>query len=332
MTVTYRDSLNEKIIPVDDNYSVQVRLKDDTVYAYAPRRFVHAERLAMCQITDDLLRRGIIQPSVSPYCARVVPIKKKGGMRLCVDLQPLNSKIVKQKYPFPVIEDCLSRLGNNKVFTLLDLKDSFHQIKVHEDSTKYFSFATPDGQYEYKKLPFGYCEAPAEFQKRILNILNQFIREDKVIVYIDDVLIPTKTVAENLEVFKKVWLRLKRYGFELNLKKCKFLRRKIEFLAYVISEEGITLSTRHTEAIRNYKKPENKPQLQWFLGLASYFRKFIKDFAIKARPMQDLLKKDAEYIFNDCVKAFERVKEELTTSPVLRLYNPAASYRCVFIQ
>lgn len=116
-------------------------------------------------------------------------------MRLRVDLRPLNSKVVKQKYPFLVIKDCLSRLGNNKVFTLLDLKDSFHQIKVHENSIKYFSFATLDGQYEYKKLFFGYCEAPAEFQKRLLHTLNPFIREDKVIVYIDGVLIPSKTVT-----------------------------------------------------------------------------------------------------------------------------------------
>lgn len=126
------------ILPIDDGYTVQVHLKDDSIFAYAPRRFAHMERLQIRQITDDLLRRGIIQPSISPYCARVVPVRKKNGhIRLCVDLRPLNSRVVKQKYPFPVIEECLARLSNKKVFSLLDLKDSFHQIAVHKDSTKY---------------------------------------------------------------------------------------------------------------------------------------------------------------------------------------------------
>lgn len=99
----------------------------------------------------------------------LVPVRKRNGkLRLCVDLRPLNNRVEKQKYPFPLIEDCLTRLGNKSVFNLLDLKDSFHHIKVHPDHTKYFAFATPDGQFEYTRLPFGYCESPAEFQKRLI--------------------------------------------------------------------------------------------------------------------------------------------------------------------
>jgi len=114
----------------------------------------------------------------------------------------------------------LSRLTNKVVFTLLDLKDSFHQIKLHKDSTKYFAFATPDGQYEYKCLSFGYSEAPAEFQKRLIQVLQQFIRKDKV--YIDDVLILSETVEENIQTIKEVLTVLKKYGFELNYNKCQF--------------------------------------------------------------------------------------------------------------
>lgn len=176
------------------------------------------------------------------------------------------SRVNKQKYPFPVIEECLSRLANKKVFTLLDLKDSFHQIKIHEDSTKYFSFATPDRQFEYIRLPFVYCEAPAEFQKRLLQILNPLIRRDAVI-YIDDVLIPTENVQQNLDVLSELMIILKKHGFELNYAKCKFFRKKIEFLGYVISADGITLSPRHTEAVQEYKVPKDRTQLQRFLGL-----------------------------------------------------------------
>jgi len=175
-----------------------------------------------------------------------VPVRKKDGrLRMCVDLRPLNSRIHKQKYPFPVIEDCLTQLANKSVFTLLDLKDSFHQIRVADDSTKYFAFATPDGQYEYKYLPFGYAEAPAEFQKRLLFVLQPLVREDKVIVYMDDVLIPSGTVEENLLILKDVLVRLKKYRFSLNYDKCQFLKRKIEFLGCCFGRRNNLKSSTH---------------------------------------------------------------------------------------
>lgn len=153
---------------------VTVSLKDNLTYAYAPRRFAWTERLEIRKITNNLLARGIIKPSLSPYCSsmRMVPVRKRNGyLRLYIDLRSLNESVHKQKYPFPLIEDCLARLSNKSVFTLLDLKDGFHQIKVHPDHSKYFAFATPDGQFEFSRLPFGYCEALAEFQKRLVHIL-----------------------------------------------------------------------------------------------------------------------------------------------------------------
>ena len=319
--------VNDMNIPcVDDDYTVKIALKDDSIFAYAPRRFAWAERLEIRKITDNLLERGIIRYSTSPYCARVVPVKKKNGTyRLCVDLRPLNDRIVKQKYPFPLIEDCLSRLQDKSVFTLLDLKDSFHQIKLHPDCTKYFSFATPDGQFEFTHLPFGFCESPAEFQKRIVNILQPLIREDKVIVYIDDILIPATSVNENLDILKQVLILFKKYNFELNFSKCQFLRSTIEYLGYIITPSGITLSQRHTQAIKGFPEPKNVKQLQRFLGLANYFRKFIQNFAHKTKPLQKLLKQHTKFDFNaECRQSFDSLKKELTAYPVLRLYNPHA--------
>lgn len=151
-------------------------------------------------------------------------------MRLCVDLRPLNNRVTKQRYPFPIIEDCLIRLRNKKVFTVLDLKDGFHHIRVHPEDTKYFSFATPDGQYEYKRLPFGFCESPIEFQKRLVNILQPLIRQDKVVVYIDDrvvyIMIASSSIEDNLETINETLILLKKYGFELNYSKCQFLKKK----------------------------------------------------------------------------------------------------------
>ncbi|KMQ88500.1 hypothetical protein RF55_12002 [Lasius niger] len=136
---------NTSVPPSDEEYLVEVTLKDSSIFAFAPRRFAFEERRQIREITDDLLKREIIQPSNSPYCARVVPVRKKNGStRLCVDLRPLNERVVKQKYPFLLIEDCLARIGDKSIFTLLDLKDGFHQIKIHPEHTRYFSFATPD--------------------------------------------------------------------------------------------------------------------------------------------------------------------------------------------
>lgn len=147
-TIVEVENLN--VPAIEDDYCVRVNLKDFSTYAYAPRRFAMTEKLQIRAIIDNLLSRKIIKASVSPYCTRVVPICKKNGLiRLCIDLRLLNSRVIKQKYQFPRIEDCLAGLANKSIFSLLDLKDGFHQIKVHPEDTKYFAFATPDGQFEY---------------------------------------------------------------------------------------------------------------------------------------------------------------------------------------
>lgn len=249
--------------------------------------------------------------------------KKSGEIRLCVDLRPLNARVEKQKYPFPRIEDCLAKLAKKTIFTLLDLRDGFHQIKVNQNSAKYFAFATLDGQFEYQRLPFGYSEAPAEFQKRIMHLLNPWSRTDKIVIFMDDILIPTETIEENLIIMEEIMTVLR--SFDLNFKKCQFVKRSIEFLGYYISEQGITLSPRHTSAVRDFKRPTIAGEVQKFLGLASYFRKFICDFARKARPLYQLLKRDVDFVFDEeCENAFNQLKKELTSSPVLRLYDPSA--------
>ncbi|XP_025160298.1 uncharacterized protein LOC112589822 [Harpegnathos saltator] len=292
---------NKEIEAIEDGHAIRVPLKDKSIYAYAPRRFAFAERDEIKKIIDNLLARDIIKPSISPYCARIVPVKKRNGsMRLYVDLRPLNSRVEKQKYTFPLIEDCLAKLANKSIFTLLDIKDGFHHIKIDERDTKYFAFGTPDGQYEYKRLPFGYSEAPAEDFKR-------------------------DNIAEHLEVIGEVLIILKQYKFELNYDKCLFLRKEIEFLGYIVRANGITLNQRHVEAITKFREPRSTHQVQQFLGLTGYFRRFIKDFALKARPLQDLLKKGAVFDFSPhCREAFNILRTELTSFPTLRLYDPAA--------
>ena len=311
---------------IQDEYKIRVHLKDTSFFRYAPRRMSIQEKASLRKITDDLLKRGIIKPSISPYCARVVlVVRQDGRKRMVLDLRPLNQRISPQKYPFPIVEDQLDQLYGKEIFTKLDLRDGFHQIEIHPEDTKYFAFATPFGQYEYVKMPFGYSEAPAEFQKRLLYILDELLRSGKILLYIDDILIHSTTITENLQVLREVLITLKKYGLELNLSKCMFLKRKIEFLGYVVSANGITLNKRHTQAITDFKYPQNVRQVQGFLGLTNYFRKFIKEYALKARPLYDLTKKDKDFSFNEkCKQAFDLLKGELTSFPVLRIYNPTA--------
>lgn len=206
---------------------------------------------------------------------------------------------------------------------MIDLKDGFHLIKIHPDSTKYFSFATPDGQYKYLRLPFGYCEAPAEFQRRLNYILQPLIREDKIILYMDDILIPSVSTEQNLEVIKTTLLLLKQYNFKININKCRFLKKSVEYLGYIISANGITLSERHTKAVQTYPYPRSSLELQRAIGFFNYFRRFIPNFVIKAKPLNNLLRKNTEFLFDDkCKEAFNYFKSTLTSYPVLRLYQP----------
>lgn len=154
-------------------------------------------------------------------------------------------------------------------------------------------------------------------------MLSGLIKEDKIIIYIDDILIPSYTISDNLDTLKRILLLLKSYDFKLNYNKCSFLKTTNEFLGYIVSPSGITLSSRHTQAVANFPKPKKVQELQRFLGLANYFRRFIKDYSIKAKPLHSLLRKDVKFNFDDaCIAAFEALKKELISFPVLRLYNP----------
>jgi len=171
-------------------------------------------------------------------------------------------------------------------------------------------------------LPFGYCEAPAEFQKRLINILEELIQGGKIIIYMD-MLIPSRTVADNLSVLKQVMIQLKKHNFQLNYNKCLFLRKSIEFLGYMISPSGITLSSRHIEAVKNFPLPRKVVEVQRFLGFNNLFRKCIQNYAVKAKPLTDLLKKSSTFkIDENCITAFESLKKELVSAPTLGIYNP----------
>jgi len=198
--------------------------------------------------------------------------------RDCVNYRALNKITTRDNYPLPIIEEQINALQGG-YFSLLDLKDGFHHVRMAEDSIKYTAFVTPFGQYEYLKMPFGLKNAPARFQRFVNEVLSDEIKSGNVIVYMDDFLVATDTLEKHFEVLDRVFRLVTLNCLELQLDKCRFLYEEIEFLGYVVSKEGVRPSDYGIRTVKNFPVPKNIHDVRSFLGLSSYFRKFIGNFA-----------------------------------------------------
>lgn len=318
----YMGQTTDVIKPLD--YCAKIHLKHDTPIFCKPRRLSYFERLEIRKIVNELLTDGIIRPSNSPYASAIVPVRKKdGGLRKCVDYRPLNKITIRDNYPTTLMEDCIAHLGGKRYFTVIDLKSGYHHVRMHPDSIKYTSFVTPDGQYEYVYLPFGLCNAPAEFQRFIRLILGKLIEDGLIVVYMDDILIATADFETHMNTLGTVLKTIRQYGLRIQLKKCRFAYEELEYLGYLANESGITLSNVHLKDVENFPEPKNRKEMERCHGLFSYFRRFVRDFSRIARPMTQLLKKDVVYEFTeDCRAAFTTLKQKLMESPILAIYNP----------
>lgn len=303
---------------------LSLNLRQHTPFHFNPRRLSYSEKIKLQDIIDKLLTKNIIRPSESEYASPIVMVKKKNGeARLCVDYRVLNKYIIRDNYPLPVIEDHITALYGKKYYTKLDLKDGFHQIRVEENAIKYTAFTTPVGQYEYLGMPFGLKTATAKFSRFVNAVLEELIRAGHVLVYVDDFLIATESKEEHFTVLSRVLELLVENKLELRIDKCNFLTTKIEYLGYVIEGNTIRPLDNGIAAVKNYPIPQNQKEMQSFIGLASYFRKFIEGFAIISAPLYKLLKKDDDFIFGETeLKAFTTLKSKLIESPVLGIYNP----------
>lgn len=305
-------------------YEMDIHLTSDVPFHYAPRRLSYLEKLDVQRKICEMIGEGIITPSDSPYASAIVLVKKKdGSTRMCVDYRALNKLTVRDNYPLPLIDDCVEYLGGKKFFSLLDLKSGFHQVRVSERSRKYTAFVTPQGQYEYRRMPFGLKNAPAVFQRFVNRVFRDFISSGEIIIYMDDILLATGTWEEHKDLLRRVLRRLASRGLLLNLKKCKFGCEELDYLGYAVSAGGIRPSEGHIEAIRRYPVPGNARELRSCIGLFSYFRRFVHNFSRIARPLQNLLKENVEYNFDQgCKDAFDKLKGLLTSSPILAIYDP----------
>ena len=238
---------------------------------------------------DDLLRRGIIRPSMSPYAAPIVVVRKKGGeIRLCCDYRALNDITRKDSFPLPRIDECLDALGGATVFSSLDAASGYHQLGVEEGDKEKTAFITPHGLYEWNRMPFGLCNAGATFQRLMQGVMHEQIFRI-LLVYLDDLLVYSKDFETHLASLRVVFELLRKVGIKLKPDKCSFAAHQLEFLGHTVSEEGIRTSVDKVMAVREFKRPETAKEVRRFLGMAGYYRRFIQNFAHITRPLNLLL-------------------------------------------
>lgn len=308
------------------NFEMKIVLKHEQPISFRPRRLSYSEQGSLRNIIDELLSENIIRPSNSPYSSPIVLVKKKNKcFRLCVDYRELNKITVKDNFPAPLIDDQLDRLKGKKIFTSLDLKNGFHHVRMNEASIPYTSFVTPIGQFEYLRMPFGLSNSPRVFNRYIQFIFHDLICRGELLVYLDDMLIATQTVPEHFKILTEVFRIAAKHKLRFNFDKCSFGYCEVEYLGYIVNEHGIRASTKHVDAMLNYPVPKNQKQVRQFLGLASYFRRFICNFSVIAKPLYDLVKKNVDFIFGEKEQeAFEYLSSILTKTPVLAIYSPTA--------
>lgn len=303
---------------------IKLRLKNDEPFRFSLNRPSYAERKELRLLLDSLLEKRIIRPSESEYASPIVLVRKKtGDLRLCIDYRELNKSLVKDNYPLPNIEDLIDSLYEKKYFSKLDLKNGFYHIRMSDESIKYTAFATPFGQFEFTRMPFGLKVAPSRFQRYINQVLSELIRELKVVVYMDDVLVMSVTIEQHIETLRQLFRLLVANKLELRIDKCAFLQTEIEFVGYLVTEAGISPTKEGIKSVQRIPVPRNVKEVHSFVALCSYFRKFIPSFSLIAKPLYELLRKNVSFIFGVReLQAFEELKRKLVQPPVLAIYNP----------
>lgn len=281
---------------------------------------VHKEEIN--RQVSELLREGIISPSVSPWNSPLLLVPKKSPdgqkkYRLVVDFRRLNEVTIKQVFPIPRIDEILDQLGNSRYFTTLDLASGYHQVLLDEQDKEKTAFSTDKGHFEFNRMPFGLTGAPATFQMTMNTILTGLQGLD-CFVYLDDIVIYGRNVADHERKICNVLSRLRENGLKLNTNKCQFLRREIVYLGHKCSEKGALPDPAKVESVKNIKPPRNIKEVQALLGLVNYYRKFVNGMAKLASPISRLLKKNCKFVWSkECQEALNRVKESISNPPIL---------------
>ena len=283
-----------------------------------PRRLPLAQRDIADVEVDKLLVRGLIEPCDSPWASPIVLVTKKdGSTRFCIDYRRLNNVTRKDAFQIPRIDENFEALSGAEWFSTLDMASGYWQVSVAEQDRHKTAFCTRKGLFQWRVLPFGLSNAPSTFS-RLMELVLRGILWERCLVYLDDIIIFGRDFESALENLRHVFDRLRRAGLKLKAKKCKLFQKTVKFLGHVVSKEGVQCDPEKVECVQNWKVPECVTEVRSFLGLASYYRRFIPQYAQIADPLTRLTEKGRKFTWNDqCQQAFEALKQKLVTAPVL---------------
>lgn len=288
-----------------------------------PRRIPLSKREEVTELVTDMHKRNVIEPCNGPWASPVVLVKKKdGSYRFCVDYRLLNDKTRKDSYPLPRMDDLFSTLAGAKWFSTMDLQSGYWQVEMEERDKEKTAFTTGDGLWQFNVMPFGLCNAPATFE-RLMDKLFQGMSWQTMLIYLDDIIAYSISFDDHLAVLEQIFNRLRAANLKLNPTKCHFLQKKVKYLGHIVSENGLVTDPDKVKAVTEWPIPQNKKNVRSFLGLCSYYRRFIQGFSTLAKPLSELTEENRRFSWNSsCEDAFMKLKTKLTTAPVLAFPTP----------
>ncbi len=316
----YRDVMTDPSNKLGKTHEVKHTIDTGDVPAIkqAPRRTSSVADKAIRAHIDDLWKDGLIRSSTSPWSSPIVLAKKKDGtLRFCVDYRKLNAVTKKDAYPLPRIDDCLDTLKGAQWFSTLDLRSGYWQIPMADDSIEKTAFCTRYGLFEFLVMPFGLTNAPATFERLMERVMSG-LQWTQCLVYIDDIIVFGNSFSQTLKRLASVFDRLRQASLTCKPSKCELFRKSVKFLGHVVSRKGISCDPDKVEAVASWPQPTTVRHVRSFLGLASYYRKFIPHFAAIASPMVELTKAKVPFIWGlEQKKSFEKLKDALCSDKVL---------------
>ncbi|GJR06690.1 putative reverse transcriptase domain-containing protein [Tanacetum coccineum] len=288
--------------------------------ARTPYRLAPSEMQELSNQLQELTDRGFIRPSTSPWGAPVLFVKKKdGSFRMCIDYRELNKLTIKNHYPLPRIDDLFDQLQGSSVYSKIDLRSGYHQLRVRNEDIPKTAFRTRDRHYEFQVMPFGLTNTPAVFMDLMNRVCKPYL--DKfVIVFIDDILIYSRNEEEHANHLRIILELLREEKLYAKFSKCDFWIRIVQFLGHLIDSQGLHVDPAKIEAVKNWTSPTTPTEVRQFLGLAGYYRRFIEGFSKIAKPLTKLTQKNKSYIWGEEQEsAFQLLKQKLCEAPILAL-------------
>src|SRR6266481_430695 len=313
-------------LPPHRSFDHAIELVDGKQAPFGPIYSLSQHELGVLhEYLDKMIAQGKIKPSKSPAGAPILFVPKPNGkLRLCVDYRGLNNVTVKNRYAPPLMNELRDRVAGAKVFTKLDLRDGYYLVRIKQGDEWKTAFRTRYGHFEYTVMPFGLSNAPATFQAMMNEVLKEFF-DQGVVVYIDDVLIYTKTLEEHQALMTKVLKKLEEYGLAIAPHKSIFHAQKVEFLGYILTPEGISMSPEKVKDVLAWVLPKCVKDVQIFMGFANFYRRFILNFSGVCKPITDTLKlKGRNFAWGSPQeKAFIDLKQAFTSGHILKHFDPS---------